>query len=145
MFFLFLIFSSCSSDTTNNESVIIPTQIGIGSLYGAGDENIGQQNVVITNQANWTALINQMDLVNNTSSTFTEVNIDFANYQLLVVFDQVRATGGFSIQIDSVTETENTIEASVSMTSPGEVATMVITQPFHIVKIPISTKPIVFQ
>ncbi|WP_298394096.1 protease complex subunit PrcB family protein [Flavobacterium sp.] len=144
--FLFLILTSCSSENDANipPQAITPTLIASGSLYGSGSENIVQQNIVVSNQADWTALINQMDTVNNTSSSFTELNIDFDNYQLLLAFDQVRPTGGFSIAINNVTETANTIEATVNVTGPGEIATMVITQPFYIVKIPKSTKPVVF-
>ncbi len=144
--FLILVFASCSSnnDDKTTSQTIVPTLIASGTLYGSGSENIVQHNTVITNQASWIALINQMDLVNNTSSGFTELNIDFNNYELLVAFDQVRATGGFSIAINTITENATTIEATVNVTSPGEMATMVITQPFHIVKIPRSNKPVVF-
>ena len=138
--------ASCNSDkdVQNSVQTISPTLIGSGTLYGSGSENIVQQNTVITNQADWNALINQMDLVNNTSSGFSEINIDFENYQLLVAIDQVRVTGGYSIAINNVTENANTIEATINIASPGEMATMVITQPFYIVKIPKSTKPVAF-
>ena len=146
LFFLILIMASCNSDkdVQNSVQTISPTLIGSGTLYGSGSENIVQQNTVITNQADWNALINQMDLVNNTSSGFSEINIDFENYQLLVAIDQVRVTGGYSIAINNVTENANTIEATINIASPGEMATMVITQPFYIVKIPKSTKPVAF-
>jgi hypothetical protein len=144
--FLLLVLASCSSDDDSKiaSQSISPIEIGVGTLYGNGSENIVQQNTVITNQADWISVVNQMDLVNNTSSGFTELNIDFNTYQILVAFDQVRPTGGFSIAIDTVVETENSIEATVNITGPGELATMVMTQPFHIIKIPISTKPVVF-
>lgn len=143
---LFLVLASCSSENEANTppQTVTPTLIASGSLYGSGSENIAQQNIVVTNQADWNALINQMDSLNNTSSSFTELNIDFDNYQLLLAFDQVRPTGGFSIAINSIFETSNTIEATVNVTGPGPIATMVITQPFYIVKIPKSTKPVVF-
>jgi hypothetical protein len=144
--FMFLVLASCSSENDANTppQTISPTLIASGTLYGNGSENIVQQNIVVSNQAAWTALINQMDSVNNTSSSFTELNIDFDNYQLLVAFDQIRGTGGYSIEISNITENVNTIEASINVNSPGPIATMVITQPFHIVKIPKSTKPVVF-
>lgn len=143
---MFLVLASCSSENDANTlpQTFTPTLIASGTLYGNGGENIVQQNSVISNQAAWTALINQMDSVNTISSSFTELNIDFDNYQLLVAFDQIRGTGGYSIEINNITENANTIEASINITSPGPVATMVMTQPFHIVKIPKSTKPVVF-
>ena len=145
-FFVFIVITSCSSnDDTVNSNVINPVEIGSGKLFGSGSENIIQHNSVITNQADWVTLINQMDLVNNTSSTFTELNIDFNAFQLLVSFDQVRNTGGYSIEISEVIENQNTIDVTVDTILPSEVTTQVITQPFHIVKIPKSTKLVVFQ
>lgn len=145
-FFVFIIITSCSSnDETVNSNVINPVEIGSGKLFGSGSENIIQHNSVITNQADWVALINQMDLVNNTSSTFTEVNIDFNAFQLLVSFDQVRENGGYSIEISEVIENQNTIDVSVDTILPSEITTQIITQPYHIVKIPKSTKQVVFH
>lgn len=143
-----LVFTACSSDSNTTNKIpenIDSTLIAKGELYGNGDENISQQNMVITNQTDWTNLKNQMDSVNTISPGFTEQNIDFDVYELLVVFDQIRATGGFSIEIATVNEDENNIIANIEMTSPGEVATMVITQPFHIVKILKSDKTVIFQ
>lgn len=145
---LVLVFTACSSDSNTTNKIpenIDATLIAKGELYGNGEENILQQNLVITNQTDWTNLKNQMDSVNTISPGFTEQNIDFDVYELLVVFDQIRSTGGFSIEITTVSEDENNIIANIEMTSPGDVATMVITQPFHIVKILKSDKPVIFQ
>lgn len=151
-FFVFIITSCSSNDDTVNinssnisSNVINPVEIGSGKLFGSGSENIIQHNSVIINQADWSTLINQMDLVHNTSSTFTEVNIDFNAYQLLVSFDQVRENGGYSIEISEVIENQNTIDVSVETILPSEITTQIIAQPFHIVKIPKSIKQVVFH
>ncbi len=119
--------------------------IGKGELSGAGDEGIPQQNIVISDSASWNNLKNQMDSVNNVSSTFTETDIDFSNFLILASFDQVRTTGGYSIDIKYVMENSCCVTAKVENVIPTGGVTAVITQPFHIVKIPKTNKQILFN
>jgi hypothetical protein len=78
------------------------------------------------------------------TSNFTETNIDFNNFQLLVSIDGTRPNTGYSIDISNVIENTTNITATVSILNSGNGFT-VLTQPFHIVKIPKSPKPVVFQ
>ena len=70
---------SCNSDNTTQREMtnIESTLIAKGNLYGNGAEGIVEQNVVISNQLTWNALIDQMDSVNNVSDGFTETEINF--------------------------------------------------------------------
>ena len=134
----------CDNANGNLQPLIInPTLIGKGDLNGNGAENILKQNVIVTNQNDWTALIHAMNTVNNVSDSFTEIDIDFNSFQIVTAFDNVKPNGGHSIDITDVTVTESNITVTVQNLLTGGLNS-VITQPFHIVKIPKSPKQIVF-
>lgn len=140
---LLLVFVSCSSneDTTENKTVISTQLIGKGDLIG---NSLPQQNLVITTSAEWTTLLAQLDSQNNVSAGFTETNINFNQFMVLAVFDETYGNGGHSIDIISVDEQPQNIVVDVDKLLTGDVTT-VVTQPYHIVKIQKSTKPVIFQ
>lgn len=88
--------------------------------------------------------MNSMDKTNNVTKNFTTTTIDFNKYQIIAVFDNIKTTGGYSIDITSVVENRNNIVVTIKRLLTGDNST-VMTQPFHIVKIPKTTKPIVFE
>lgn len=140
---VFFILNSCSEneETIESKTPIAVQQIGKGDLVG---NNIPQQNTVITTSAQWTTLLTNLDASNNISGGFTETNIDFNQFMIIATFDQVFPNGGHSIDIMTVNENAQNIEVDVEKLLQGNVTT-VVTQPYHIVKIPKSTKPIIFQ
>jgi hypothetical protein len=75
---------------------------------------------------------------------FTETNIDFSLFQVIVVVDEVKNSGGWSINITDITENSDEILVTVSNLRTGNL-TSVITQPFQVVKIPTLSKPIAFN
>jgi hypothetical protein len=129
---------------------IIPIQIVKQSLNG--NEGISQQSIVIQDNTNWNNLKNQIDswyishgLGNYlTNIQFSETNIDFNNFQVIAVFDQIFGNGGHTIDITNVVENDNNITITVDRLLRGN-ATPTVTQPYHIIKILKSTKPVVFQ
>jgi hypothetical protein len=117
--------------------------IGKGNLSGTGAENIPKQNIVITDPNDWTALMNAMNTVGDKTKKFTETDIDFNQYQIVAVFDDLKLYTGSTIDITEVTETQSNINVSVENIKPyGFLAAL--SQPFHIVRIPKSDKPIVY-
>ena len=116
-----------------------PILIGQGNLYGNGGEKIPQQNIVITNSEEWEILKTAMNCVH----TFTTAFVDFSTYQVIAVFDEIKGTGGWTIDIVDVTEYSDKIVVEVTNLEKGD-DTCIMTQPFHIVKIPVSCKEIVF-
>jgi len=122
---------------------IIPVLIGKGCLYGNGKEGISKQNKVITTFTEWNTLISSINSVNNVSGSFTETDIDFSHYQVIAIFDEIRGNGGWSIDITDITEADNIVVTYSNLEKGGE--TDVMTQPYYIVKIPVSSKEIVFQ
>ena len=114
------------------------------NLYGNGAERISQQNVVVSNQTAWTQLMNSMNANNNQTNNFTTTTIDFNKFQIIAVFDNIKTAGGYSVDITTVVENQNDIVVTIKHLSNGGITT-VMTQPFHIVKIPRTTKPVIFQ
>lgn len=138
---------SCDSDEDNSDTERINvehTLIIRDNLYGNGDEGLVNQNMVITNQNAWDALIVQLDTVNNVSDHFSETAIDFSLYTVIAVLDEIKGSGGHSLELSIMSNTENII-VNVTDLAPEGNATTVITQPFIIVKISNSDMPIVFQ
>jgi hypothetical protein len=120
------------------------TQIGQNNLYGNGEENITKQNLVISESNSWNELIGKMNTVNYVSDEFTETDIDFANFIVIAVFDKIYGNGGHSIDIIKITENENKVIVTIENILGGD-ATSIMTQPFHIVKIPKTDKLIIFE
>ena len=127
---------------------ITPILVGKGNLNGS--EGVSQQNIVINDNTNWNNLKNQIDLyyqpfgINYTEQYFEETTIDFDNFTIISVFDQVYGDGGHTIDITSIIEYETNIVVTIENIQPGN-GSSVIRQPYHIVKIPKATKSIVFE
>jgi hypothetical protein len=111
-------------------------------LYGAGREGISKQDLVIKNQPEWTNL--QAKINSSNHYDITETEIDFAKYTVIAVFDEVKNNGGWSIDITDISVIDDKVIVTVSNLKKGN-STAVITQPFHIVKIPVSENKIDFK
>ncbi len=141
---LFLFIYSCINECDESEfqsTNIDFVEIGIGSLSGSGQEDIDQSNLVITNQTDWQELIAVIDAIVNVSGNFSETDIDFDNFMLIAVFLELKGNG-YDVEITNVIENENNITITTQET---EFLTLVMTQPYHIVKIPVSDKTIIFE
>ena len=141
-FNLFFMLSCNNDDESSFQSTEINfTEIGKGSLFGNGVENISQSNLVINNQTDWQSLISQMNSVNNVSDTFSETSIDFNNYIILAVILEIKGNG-WEVEISNIVENEANITVTVE---EAELINSVINQPYHLVKTPITSKEIVFE
>jgi hypothetical protein len=121
---------------------IEPVLIGKGELhpYLETDPNI-VKSMVITSVDEWNTLKTAMDDRNN---TLPEIDVDFSAYRVIAIFDKIHGNGGWSIDITGIVEDPDKIVVSVTNLKIGNIAS-VITQPYHIVKIPVSSKKIVFE
>lgn len=143
---ILLILTSCRDN--NDENIESKNQInfqliGKGNLMGSS--YAPPQNTAITNSTQWNNFLNQIDSSNNhPSSTFTETNIDFNQFMVILVVDSVYPNGGHSVDIMTIDENTQNIEVDVEKLLQGDVTT-VITQPYHIVKIPKILKPVTFN
>jgi hypothetical protein len=136
---------SCNSNDNNSGMVNIEsTLISKGNLFGNGAEGIIEQNLIIADQISWNNLITQMNSANNVSNSFTETNIDFSEYIVIAVFEQIKVNGGHSLELNIISNSENIIVSVTNLGANGN-ATALITQPYHIVKIKNSDLPILFE
>lgn len=136
---------SCNSEDYNLEMVDIEfVLITKDNLFGNGGEGIIEQNLEITSQSMWNNLISQMNSVNNVSDNFSEIDIDFSQYKVIAIFDKIKNNGGHSLELNLTGNSENII-VNINYISPKGNVMSVITQPYHIVKIPNSNLPIIFE
>ena len=120
---------------------IIPVLIGKGSLFGT--ENIPEQNIVISNSANWNLILNSLTQWHLSLLTETS-NVDFNNFQLIAVFDKLYGSPSYEVSIVNILENAATIVVTIKKTR--NLSPLAFNdQKFYIVKIPKSPKPVVFQ
>lgn len=143
-----LILNSCKAPSEPTVGPVAETtnlqfkKVGSGILTGNGEEGIGSpKEYVIQTEQDWEALRTKMNSVNQTQE---EVSINFEQKTVLAYFDQIRSTGGYAVEIIEVIEKTNSVEAMVKFTAPTGMATDIMTQPYHIVSIPKTTKPVKF-
>lgn len=136
----FMLLSCNNSDDSFSPQNITPILIGKNSI---SNPSTPLQNSLITNQAQWDILLSTMNSVNNVSNNFTESSIDFNNFDIVAVFRNPISNSSSTVDITSIVETGNQRVVTVQNLIDGVSAD--VAQPFHIVKIPKSTKPIVFQ
>jgi len=138
-------FSGCGiNPPTQFPREITPVLVVQGELYGNGQEGIAEQNLVIKMQNEWNSLLESMNSVNDVCESFTETEIDFNNYLVIAVFDEVRGSSGCSISIKSITEYKDSIIVDVQKVVTVNGAD-VMNQPFYIAKIPVTNKSVVFK
>ncbi len=130
----------------NDDENSFETQNITPVLVGKGHLNYNtiyaQQNIVISNNNDWQTLLSNFNSIdNNITATFTETNMDFNNYQIIVAIDvKNRST---SVDITNIIEKTSNITVTIKNVQLG--ITQDVACPFHIVKIPKTTKPFVFQ
>ena len=136
-----LVLLGCSSTiqpskTLKKEEIVFNT-ISKGVLFGNGIEGILEEKFTITNEKQWQVFLNKINSVNNVSSSFSEININFSNHNIICVFDTIRNTGGYAIEIERIFIEKKNLNIVYNKKEPGlmEMVTTIITQPYHIVKI----------
>jgi len=141
---LAIAFIGCNSNDDDRYKSVNYSLIAQNNLHGNGAENIEKSNLIIENTSSWNDLIDKMNTVNNVSDNFTETDIDFSQYLVIAVFDEIYSNGGHTIDIIKIVENEVNIIITVDKLLNGD-ASSVITQPYHIIKIPKTEKPIIFE
>lgn len=120
------------------------TLIAKNNLYGDGNEGLTKQNKVITDKSTWEQLITQMNSVNNVSDDFSETEIDFSQYTVIVIIDEIRGSGGYSLDLD-IKGNQDSMLVNVTHVEPEGTSTSEITQPFYIVKVEKNDSPVIFK
>jgi hypothetical protein len=127
--FLLILFG-CKSTTTKINEVSFQT-VSKGVLFGDGMEGISESNISFTNAKDWKSFLEKI----NTPNTFSKVTIDFSEQQLLCVFDTIRNTSGYKIEIKNILIENKGIKIIYTSAKPSakEMVNMVITKPYHLV------------
>ena len=134
---------SCSDDTPTNSTTLTPITYVLIGKTSISNPNPPLQNVVVSNQTQWNSLLIAMNSVNNVSNSFTEQNIDFDNFDIVAVFSNTILNSSSTVDITNIEENQTNRFVTVQNLTDGISGD--VAQPFHIVKIPKSTKPILFQ
>jgi hypothetical protein len=121
------------------------TSLSKGNLFGAGEEGLKKENIIISSKEEWKSFLLKIDTTNKVSETF-ENAIDFSRDMIIVCIDKVRNTGGFSIEVIDIVNEGDTFLVKVKSTGPKpmDMVTSAIMQPYHIVKISTTSKEINF-
>ncbi|MEN2398203.1 protease complex subunit PrcB family protein [Flavobacterium sp. MC2016-06] len=130
----------CSNDSENGKT-ITPILIAQGSNSNYPNM-ISPQNFVIKSQTDWNNLLQNFDAY-TIVNVIKETEIDFTKFQVIAVFYQKQSNSSSSIDITKIVENATHITVKVENLKLG--ITQDVAQPFHIVKIPKSSKSVVFQ
>ncbi len=146
---LFLVGVACSSDNNNKnkkiENFFEPREIEMETI-AQGDyfgNSVESEFRVIQEQSEWNDLLDNSHMRSYiTNPLFFE--IDFTQFDIVVVFDEGKATGGHSIDIVNVVEEQERVVVNIDRILKGD-DTLIAPRPFHIVKISKLGKPVVFE
>ncbi|MDO4783136.1 MAG: hypothetical protein Q4A09_07970 [Capnocytophaga felis] len=138
---LLLVIIGCGKKMNETIQDITFTTIAKGTLYGNGKENINKSNSIISSQSDFNDLIFKMSSVNDISNTLAEKEIDFSQYQIIAIFDEIKSSGT-SIMIKRIVEHKDYIKVFINEIIKDEA---VINQPYHIVKTPKLEKKIILK
>lgn len=145
LFCVCLMLVACSESSDTNASTNLAfVEIAHSNLYGSGDDSLVDQNLVIQNETEWNNLMTQIDAFGNISDV-NETEIDFLEYTVIAIFDEIRESSGYDKRILKIAQGEETIIVTIVYESPSGIVTYPILQPYHIVKIVKTDLPIVFQ
>lgn len=141
----FLVFSACTrnEDEDLQRDPIQQTKIAEGTLSSA--ETFPSQNLLISSEEDWKALIAALQQENpDVLHWFSETEVDFEQFQVLALIDEVRPHSSYYLSISEILETETQVEVKLQQGHTGEGFT-VLSQPFYIARIAKTDKPVVFQ
>lgn len=122
-----------TEDSGNDEEKVEFSNVAKG-FYGSREE---KGNLVIHSEAELTSNIDTAGLL----------GIDFAHEMAVAVFSGTKPTGGYSVEITKIIETDTEIVVTAVETSPGAdcIVTQAFTSPYSIVKIPKLDKKVTFD
>jgi len=133
-----------SCGNKEKDSIVKPVSFSTlsqGDLKGNGKEGIEKSKLIISDMKAFDVLVEKINSVNDEISPVPAINFDESI--VLAVFDDLKSHGGHSIDITKVTEQEDRFVVEIERLNTGGMLT-VITQPYHLVTIPKTTKPIIF-
>jgi hypothetical protein len=130
----------------NRFETVVQEELGFTTISVGTQSGItSQANLVIQDSQAWVDLWYQHMLFMVEPMPAPE--IDFSSNIVVAVFMGEVNTGGYALHIYEVMETESTIVVKMERTEPGPtcIVPQVLTQPYHIVQIAKTEKPITFD
>jgi len=139
-----------SNGTSGNNDNHIPSSVTMirfhtisRDILGGGD--YGFTNLVINDNATWTSFWQRLDS-NCYCSLMPTVN--FTSRTVIAIILGEKPTAGYSIQIDNITQTGQTITVHSTIITPDPspycVVAQILTEPYHLVDIPKTTLNVAF-
>ena len=127
-----IIFVSGCMTTLNFET------LSIGHYCG----HVEKANYVINSLEEWTNLLETSHL-----NRIKLPKINFTTNTVIATFMGERKTGGYSVEIKKIKDSGKEIIVYIKERAPakGAIKTMLLTQPYHIVKVKKIKKPVVFR
>ena len=104
------------------------------------NSGIPRQDVIIRSQEEWDDLIAVMG-----SQRFIETEIDFDTHLVIVAIGEVRGEGGWEFSITKIINLSDKVIVTVKETPPRFIAPTVMSQYYHVVKVPKLAKSIDFK
>lgn len=140
IFSLMFLLSCSECDEGFTATKIETTTISKGQYFNT-NYFAPQHGIVIYNQDEW----NQFKgLAWQLEEYPAETEVDFDQYIVIAAIDKVHETGGFEIEIVSVTEYSANVIVKIKYTQSGNVSSE-ISRPYHFVKIRRPTKSIILK
>lgn len=104
----------------------------------SGGEFVTKADIVIDDQTKWQQVWGTLS--KNQDPQTVPPAVDFDKESVIVSFQGQKGSGGYEIEIKDVKRSDDTVSISILETEPGKSCstTSVITEPFHIIKLPIS-------
>ncbi len=105
----------------------------------------GEEHLVINDQQTWLSTLTQV-FCSGANYCPPAPQIDFANHTVLAVFQGMKPSGGYGLNITQVEDTDSQVVVTVVERVPGALCyvTLGITHPYQIVQIPKTQKPVDF-
>lgn len=147
----YIVFSSVLFSCKNANKVI--SNDALEKKQSSKTEEMQSENYVILNQSSYGGLKQYENRVikseDELKEVYNDINskrspaldipvINFSKETVVAIFIGEKNTGGYSIQIESVTDLDNQIKVifKEATAKPGENVSMALTQPYCIIKIP---------
>jgi hypothetical protein len=147
-------FLSCSNDDSAAvvEEIVVEVPVEIAfenvsnsqmAIPSTGVSTTVRRNFIINSTADWNTFVN----VYNNTTQFSGFNFDFSTSTIIAVIDDFYGEGGGAdLNVTSVIQFNNAITVHLERIPPMSTPLIGFAyQPFHIIKIPKTTLPIVFQ
>jgi hypothetical protein len=151
LFFLLIICLITSCKKTNENSVTPEEKFvfkeivnsSSGFAYSAG--KIPKQQLIIKTAKDWELLLYKMSAEDHNKGKLATKDISFDQYFLVVVIDEFKNSSGYQIMISDFVEYPDKIMLTIQYTSPKFTSGAANSQPFQVVKIHKTEKPIEFN